>query len=120
MIKKENEQEIIEAKEDIKKFYAKMDQNKAKIIASVKSVSQSGMQRKISFIGVYVDDKEGKIYRINLTYYISLLCNYSIDRNIYALIVRGCGMDMIFGCLYSLACVLGIKDYNKYTIYDTI
>lgn len=67
-----------------------------KIIASVEHVSSSGMSRIISFH--YVDKRNNYLY--NLNYKISKILGYTLtDKGVR---VGGCGMDMIFHCLYSI------------------
>lgn len=66
-----------------------------KVLASVKSVSSSGMSRVINF---YYISKEGYIF--NLNYKIAKVLNYRLmDKGVR---VYGCGMDMIFNTLYNL------------------
>lgn len=65
------------------------------IYHTVKSVSKSGMSRKISFY-IVVD---GKIKDIN--WYLSNLLDYKRDPSNGALKIGGCGMDMGFHIVYS-------------------
>lgn len=67
-----------------------------KIIASVYSVSNSGMSRVITFN--YVNKKNGYMY--NLDYKISKILGYTLTD--HGIRVYGCGMDMIFHCLYNI------------------
>lgn len=73
----------------------KKDLKNKRIIATVKSVSRSGMSRVISF-NYY--SKNHYLYNIN--YKISKLLNYRLTD--HGVSVGGCGMDMIFHVLYSI------------------
>lgn len=64
------------------------------------SVSRSGMMRKIKVYAM--KDNEP----INITSQVSDLCGYGYDYNTNALKVTGCGSDVGFEAVYSLACVL--------------
>ena len=73
----------------------KKDLKNKKIIATVKSVSRSGMSRIITFN--YYNKKH---YLYNIDYKISKLLNYRLTD--HGVSVGGCGMDMIFHVLYSI------------------
>jgi hypothetical protein len=64
------------------------------------SVSRSGMMRKIK---VYVMQNNEPI---NITSQVSDLCGFGYDYNTDALKVAGCGSDVGFEAVYSLACAL--------------
>lgn len=88
-----------------------------KIYATVKTVSRSGMSRTICF---YYVSKDGYIY--NLNYKISKILGYKLTDN--GVRVGGCGMDMIFHCLYvvnryavSYGIVRQSKNKNKGDLY---
>lgn len=69
-------------------------------LASVKSVSKSGMSRNISFSLVTSDLKRNiEIYYLN--YIISQLLNETLKSD-DSVKITGCGMDMIFNTLYRL------------------
>lgn len=75
----------------------KRDLKNKKILASVSYVSPSGMSRRIKF---FYMGKNGYIY--NISYKIAQVLEYRYNYNDNALVVGGCGMDMIFYCLYNL------------------
>lgn len=90
-----------------------------KVIVSIKKVSASGMTRKMDF---YVIEKVsyGNDYLININDKIALIAGYKQDKNDY-IIVRGCGMDMVFSVLsnfnYAISELIDgerTKNYSKY------
>lgn len=66
------------------------------VYTKVDSVSRSGMSRSISFYRV----QKGEIQ--DITWSISRILDYPMDRNSGGMKVGGCGMDMCFHCVYSL------------------
>jgi hypothetical protein len=64
------------------------------LICSMK-VSSSGMTRKLNFIGVH----NGLIWHLNGLFKLE---GYGLDKN-GNVIVRGCGMDMIWNTVYNMA-----------------
>lgn len=90
------------------------------ILASVKSISSSGMSRNIAFAMI----TNNRLF--NFTYHLSILreCKLNNDNSIR---VGGCGMDMIFATLYglngSIASLLKtyglLKDY-EYSNYNFV
>jgi len=88
-----------------------------RILAVVESVSKSGMSRRIKFYCVIDNDTAW------LTPWIAKLLGYSYDQN--GLVVKGCGMDMVFHVLstlnYKMAEIEGKYDVlrtNNERIYD--
>lgn len=83
--------------------------------ARVISVSKSGMSRKITFSMV---TNRGEYFKLNL--FINVVLNNA--QNVDYVMSRGCGMDMIFHTLYSLATVMrykrGFKKQSK--IYEEL
>lgn len=71
--------------------------NNKRLGAHVTSVSRSGMSRNIHFVAV---TKKGVV--LNVTYTIAKILGLSYRDRDDSLHVRGCGMDMIFKCLYDL------------------
>jgi hypothetical protein len=67
-------------------------------IATVKSVSRSGMSRKIAFSARGLDGND-----YNVTHQIAVCMGLSMDRDLHAIKIAGGGMDMIFHILYGLA-----------------
>lgn len=90
--------------EHIKHTNWKKPETNPTIYGDVKSVSSSGMSRKIAF---YVA-KDNKI--INITYLVSMILDEKEPKtdkyNNWVLNVRGVGMDMVFHCIYSLSNIL--------------
>ena len=107
----ENEKTLAE---HIKDTNWKKPETEPIIYGNVKSVSSSGMSRKIAFYMV----KDNKI--INITYHVSMILDEKKPSknkyNQWVINVRGAGMDMVFHCIYSLGNVLfrGIeKDFDR-------
>ena len=68
---------------------------------SIKHVSSSGMQRRISFY--IVDPRDQEI--INIDHYVSIITDYKLsDKG--GLVVNGCGMDMGFAVVYELGATM--------------
>mgnify|MGYP000694525204 CR=1 FL=1 len=67
------------------------------IYTLVKRVSSTGMSRHIQCFIV----RDGKI--VNITYWVSNILGYKINRDTGGLVVGGCGMDMGFHVVYSLS-----------------
>lgn len=66
------------------------------IYSVVRSVSQSGMSRKISFF--VVDNGDIR----DISWHVANVLDYRVDPNNFALKVGGAGMDMCFHVVYSL------------------
>jgi len=90
--------------EHIKETNWKKPETKPTIYGDVKSVSSSGMSRKIAF---YIA-KDNKI--IDITYHVSIILDEKEPTtnkyNNWVINVRGAGMDMVFHCIYSLGNIL--------------
>ena len=100
--------------EHIKETNWKEPETKPIIYGDVKSVSSSGMSRKIAFYMV----KDNEI--INITYLVSMILDEKQPSknkyNEFVINVRGAGMDMVFHCIYSLGNILfrGLeKDFDR-------
>lgn len=74
-----------------------------KVICVIKSVSRSGMCRKMQFYVLY----DNQLIWLNPT--IRDIANYKLDKD-RNVIVNGCGMDMIFNTLYNFNCAMIQKD----------
>ena len=84
---------------------------KPKIYTVLRSVSRSGMSRKID---VYYFKGESKIY---LNYAIATITSFKQDSQTGALKVGGCGMDMGFHLVYSFSrCLFEGIDISQYKI----
>lgn len=85
-----------------------------KIVCSIKSVSASGMTRKMDFYALINNEL------VYINHLISAIAGYKRDKN-HCLIVGGCGMDMIFSVLsnfnYAMAPLVTGKDLK--TLLDS-
>jgi hypothetical protein len=75
----------------------------------LRGVSRSGMQRRISLVLLKRDENDaGRIIDLHPNWAASKVLGYRLDRSgsSDALIVGGCGMDMGFHLVYSLAAAL--------------
>ena len=97
MTKKEKEKEQKEAYEVLKQYHGQQ------LAASVKSVSRSGMSRKIEFYAPNFD---------RIGYYIAKLLDYPYYPG-KGIKVDGCGMDMIFSVLSDLNYEMAKRDTGK-------
>ena len=99
--------EIAERQEEITSAYNFLKTiRKSKIYATVKSVSRSGMSRRIEFYVV----REGEIIRIG--WYLSRVNGYKYDANV-GMQVNGCGMDMIFHVISNFNYFAAQRDTGK-------
>ncbi len=73
----------------------------------VRHVSRSGMSRNID---LYVIRNNTPVY---LTGYASKVLDYSLAKHDRGMVDGGCGMDMVFHCVYSLAGVLFANSVDK-------
>ncbi len=71
----------------------------------LRSVSRSGMNRKIDVYKLYVDDK-GEIQKQWLSYWIARAIGETFDKKMDCLSVSGCGMDMGFHVVYNTSRVV--------------
>lgn len=90
-----------EARAHLKKVLRKDD----KLYAVIKSVSRSGMTRRMEFY--YIRKNKPRL----ITPWIARACGYS-DDCYKGMLVKGCGMDMIFAVVYDVSAVL-YGDGNK-------
>ena len=65
------------------------------LLCNIESVSKSGMTRKLSFLTI----AGGQVWRFNDLFQID---GYRLDKN-YNVIVTGCGMDMVWNTVYTMA-----------------
>ena len=72
-----------------------------KVYARVESVARSGVSRTISFYMI----EDGML--CNITGAIGEVTGHTRDRRTNGLLVRGCGMDMVWHTLYTFACARG-------------
>lgn len=79
-----------------------------KVYGVVRNVSRSGMTRAISLFVAH----KGEIR--SLDYYMRELMGYHFDRNSGGVTVSGCGMDMVFHCVYSLSRTLYPKGHKTH------
>lgn len=83
------------------------DKEKTRLLASITHIAQSGMSRHISFGLIYENEF------INLNWYIKQLLGLRWNKRKDALVVSGCGQDMIFHVLDCLAHALDVKNYHQ-------
>lgn len=78
------------------------------IVASIKRISSSGMNRDIGFAMI---TSKGNLF--NMTYCMSKLAECKLNDN-HTIRVGGCGMDMVFHSLYNFNgnVIRLLKDYN--------
>lgn len=79
-----------------------------RVVVNIKSVSRSGMTRKMDFYVLYKND----LVRINGA--IEDIAGYKLDKN-GAVIVGGCGMDMVFSVLSNFNYAISTKINKKMT-----
>ena len=92
----------IEQKEALTLLKDRLKENDT-IHAIIRTVSQSGMSRNISFKAI--DNNE----LIDLSWHIAKAMDYSFNDKKHALRVSGCGMDMAFHVTDNLSRMLGYK-----------
>tara|TARA_R110002020_G_scaffold461532_1_gene680479 strand:+ start:1140 stop:1607 length:468 start_codon:yes stop_codon:yes gene_type:complete len=93
-------EEIIQEQfiQDIERYIKASKENR--LIANVRHVSKSGMYRVIDVLefGIEIDiNRDNGIldgYLLNFVRFFGILDNYNLEKS--GVIVRGCGMDMIF------------------------
>jgi hypothetical protein len=106
MTKKQQKQEDYDyAKKQLLEYFVKEGDT---VYTVLRSVSSSGMSRTMSL----KVSKEGRI--LDLTYYASVVLDYPLVEvnGSRAIRVGGCGMDMGFHAVYSLARVLFRDKYE--------
>jgi len=92
-------------KEEIKRAYEVIDNYRGmRFGAIVKSVSRSGMSRRIE---IYAGDFE------RIGYHIAVIADYSYNVDKGGLKVDGCGMDMIFSVLSNFNYAMARHDTGK-------
>jgi hypothetical protein len=77
------------------------------VTTTIKNVSRSGMGRSIA---VFATDDKGII--CNVSRDVARVCEWRYDNDRQAVYVSGCGMDMAFHLVYTLAHVLYRTDEN--------
>lgn len=75
------------------------------IYCILRSVSRSGMSRKISFLGI-TPDRENRPEVSAYSYNVAKALGYRCGGDRDALTVNGCGMDMGFAVVYDLSLTL--------------
>lgn len=101
IVQQSKKEEDFEAAEDAREYLHSVLKAGDTVFTKVTTVSRSGMSRNIHcYIGAV--DNDGKNTIQNITWHVARLCGYSIA-NDGGLKVGGCGMDMGFSVVYSLA-----------------
>jgi hypothetical protein len=88
------------------KYLKKLFARNTRVYTSIKRVSSSGMSRHIK---VMVARKDRII---DITWHVGHITGYNLNKDTWALVVGGCGMDMGFHLIYSLSCALYPKGYK--------
>lgn len=88
------------------------------IYTVLRSVSRSGMSRTIDLY-IMATDRDGKAYPRRISYLVAKACGFTYDNSRDALKVGGCGMDMGYHVVYTLARTLyrdgfTIEDGKRY------
>ena len=100
----------------LQEIYDRQMSGKKCIIASVKSVSSSGMSRKLKFA---VIRKDGSFQ--NVTALFCKIYGVKMTKD-FCLMVNGCGMDMIFEVLnvvfYKITLREDFANYDKFCRYE--
>jgi hypothetical protein len=73
----------------------------------LQNVSSNGMSRRIVVL-IPQKTKNGLMVR-DITYLVAAACELRYNKDRHALVVGGCGMDMGYHVIYTLASVLGYK-----------
>jgi hypothetical protein len=81
------------------------------VYTSLRSVSRSGMTRKIGVHFFKIED--GEIRKYWLTRFVAMACEIRFDEKTECLSVGGCGMDMGFHVVYTLASTLFPKGFTS-------
>ena len=92
--------------EEIDRLKAWIEGNNYTVYTVLRHVSKSGMQREISIVIPYVDDRTGKIGGfVHPSYIIAALLGrrYTEAHGHNAVVCGGCGMDMGFDLVYNLS-----------------
>lgn len=78
-----------------------------RLYANLRYVSRDGMNRRISLHFLWVDTKGDGLPRVrNISYHACIALGWKFHREDYAIKVSGCGMDMGFHTIYTLAQIL--------------
>ena len=105
MNKKEKQARASEAVVELRRLVKEGDT----VFTSLRQVSASGMSRHI-FCFIAIDGNEnskGKPYIYNITHLVGTALGYKVSEKTGALVAGGCGMDMGYHVVSSLAFKLG-------------
>lgn len=97
MATKRNQEDVNHAREMLTKYAPKG----SKVYTVVRHVSRSGMSRSISLHVVSMTNDGPEI--VDVTGWAALVLGWPLDRRNWGLKIGGCGMDMAFHTVYSLA-----------------
>ena len=85
----------------------------SRVYTSLKSVSSSGMSRRIEcYIPVVLNEETGELGIYNISYYVARVLDR--NRNDTGILCSGCGMDMGFELVYSLSWELFRNDFDSH------
>lgn len=98
-----------EAIEHLKKLLKPTDT----VYTVLRHVSGSGMTRDITAIAIIINERTGKAMPLNISYYVADALGWTFKDDNSAVRVGGCGMDMGFHLVYTLASVLFRDDMEN-------
>lgn len=84
------------------------DVRNQKVYCNIVKVSSSGMTRKMRFYAISKQDCDLR----HMTHLVGKITGYSTDKN-HDLVVKGCGMDMIFHVLSNFNYAMAQRDTGK-------
>ena len=83
------------------------------LLGIVNSVSRSGMSRRIEY---YAAGTDGKVWRIGWA--MSAIADFSYDVDKGGILAHGCGMDMIWHCIYNFNMAMKRREFPDRDIYS--
>jgi hypothetical protein len=109
MQKKEKEQR----KADSIKFLRTVIKQGDRVYTGLQHVSSSGMSRRIKvYVPVKQERENNGMAILDISWHVANALEYRFSSNYYALVVGGCGMDMGYHVVYTLARVLFRDDFT--------
>ena len=103
-------QQWLQEREEAKQTILELLGTSRTVYTCLRHVSKSGMSRHISVhcIGTRETGPNGEKepYLFDLTYLVSKVASYGLNKDRDALLVGGCGMDMGFAVVYDLSGIL--------------
>ena len=108
-----NKKEIEEKRQKAITYLRTIIKQGDRIYTSLQHVSSSGMSRRIKVLVPVLDDRthSGMVIE-DVSWWIADACGIRFNQDKYALVVGGCGMDMGYHVVYSLARSLFRDDFT--------